>query len=431
MLLLAIGGIALSACGGGGGGTEPEIDPATGNRIIKILFHVNQTTAEGKAYKKRIDAFNEAHKEEKIKASATFKARTTGGADYEKQLIAYQLDGSLPDIITFDAPNCASYAAAGILYDISSQFNTDERDDFLSLNIYNNKIYGVPIQESSAGFFYNKRIFADAGIDVSGYTVDNPWTFDDFRSVCQRLKGRCDWPVDMRLYDTGDETAPYLLYSFIHAAGGEFVSSDGYTAKGYFDSDASKKGFKFIKGLVSDGYTSYAIGKGDFFDQKIGMYLSSGWTISDLDNKYQASFPNRDSWGLLPYPKDVKAASATGSWSYAVTDNGVSNKDAVYKLLKWMTSAESSTEVTNATGMIPCRKSCNPNYADGSPENILYKQLEQTGKERPVTVGYPQFSSAFNSVIYKLKDNDVDGVVNDEAASLQKELDRVKEQYNH
>ena len=76
--------------------------------------------------------------------------------------------------------------------------------------------------------------------------------------------------------------------------------------------------------------------------------------------------------------------------------------------------------------MIPARKSVEKNYAAGSPEYVLRQQLEKTGKARPATVGYPQFSSAFRNVIYELKDNDVASVLNNKTAALQLELDKLK-----
>ena len=331
-----------SACGGGSTGETPT--DKDGNTIIKIMFHVDEKSAEGQAYKKRIDAFNAAYKDQKIKASASYVARTAGAADYEQKLVGMQNEGSLPDIITFDAPNCASYAKSGLIYDISDIVPQDVQEDFLSLNEYDGKLYGLPIQESSAGFYYNKRIFSDAGIDVSGYTVDNPWTFAQFKDVCERLQNAGKTAVDMRLDATKDETATYLLYPFIYAAGGEFLSEDGYTATGYFNSSATQSGFQFIKDLVVEGYTSYAIGATDFFDGKVGMYLSSGWTIPDLDNKYPEQFPNRDSWGLLPYPQGTKSASATGSWSFAITDNHHEDKTKIKELLLWLVTAESSKQ---------------------------------------------------------------------------------------
>ena len=418
--------LGMVACGGPGDVDGEQPTDKDGNTIVKIMFHVDKSSTEGQAYQKRIDAFNAAYKDQKIKAQAIFKARSAGASGYETELLNNQLEGTLADIITFDAPNTAAYATSGLLYDISSLISAEDQEKFYSLNKYDGKLYGLPIQESSAGFYYNKKIFRDAGIDVSAYSAENPWTFEQFKDVCARLKAHGVTAVDMRLDATKDETAPYLLYPFIYAAGGNFVSNDGYTATGYYNSSATAKGFQFIKDLISAGYTSYAIGATDFFTGRVGMYLSSGWTIPDLDNKYREYFSSRDDWGLLPYPKDVVAASATGSWSYAITNNHHSDKTATLELLKWMTSAESSEAITNATGMIPARKDVVKNYAVGSPEYTLLKQLELSGKERPATVAYPTFSTTFNQVIAGLGNNDVTALLNSATNTLQTEMNRLQ-----
>ena len=418
---------AMVACDNpddGGGTTDKD-----GNTIVKIMFHVNSTSTEGQAYKKRVDAFNAAYKDQKIKAQAIFKARTAGASGYETELLNNQLEGTLADIITFDAPNTAAYASSGLLYDISNLISAEEQSKFYALNKYNGKLYGLPIQESSAGFFYNKKIFRAAGINVDGFTAENPWTLDQFKQVCAALKtyGNGITPVDMRIDATKDEMAPYLLYPFIYATGGSFVSADGMTATGYYNSAATAQGFQFIKDLITAGYTSYSIGATDFFTGKVGMYLSSGWTIPDLDNKYREYFASRDDWGLLPYPKGVVAASATGSWSYAITNNHRKDKTAVVELLKWMSSAESTEAITNATGMIPARNDVVKNWAQGSPEYTLMKQLELSGKERPVTVAYPTFSTTFNEIIYGLGTGDINTLLNSATNTLQAEIDAIKD----
>ena len=427
MLLVLVMLLGMTACNGGGDefSEEQPIDPE-GNTIVKIMFHVDKSSTEGQAYQKRINAFNAAYKDKKIKAQAIFKARSAGASGYETELLNNQLDGTLADIITFDAPNTAAYASSELLYDITDLIPADEQAKFFSLNTYNGRLYGLPIQESSAGFFYNKKIFRDAGIDVSAFTAENPWTFEQFKEVCARLKAHGVKAVDMRLDATKDETAPYLLYPFIYAAGGSFVSADGYTAKGYYNSTKTAEGFQYIKDLITAGYTGYDIGATDFFTGKVGMYLSSGWTIPDLDNKYRDTFASRDDWGLLPYPKGQEAASATGSWSYAITNNHHTDKTATLELLKWMTSAESSEAITAATGMIPARRDVVKNYAVGSPEYTLLKQLELSGKERPVTVAYPTFSTTFNNIIYGLINNNVTDLLNSAANTLQDEMDKIK-----
>ena len=432
LMLVLIMLFGITACNNGDG--DGIVDPgdgslptdSEGNSIVKIMFHVDKSSTEGKAYQKRVDAFNAAYKDKGIKAQAVFKARTAGASGYETELTNNQIEGTLADIITFDAPNTAAYASSGLLYDISNLIPKEDQDEFYSLNMYDGKLYGLPIQESSAGFFYNKKIFSAAGIDVSGYTADNPWTFEQFKAVCAQLKAYGVTAVDMRIDATKDETAPYLLYPFIYAAGGSFVSDDGYTANGYYNSNATANGFQFIKDLIDAGYTSYAIGATDFFTGKVGMYLSSGWTIPDLDNKYKENFASRDDWGLLPYPKGVEAASATGSWSYAITNNHHTDKAATLELLKWMTSAESSVAITDATGMIPARRDAVKNYEVGSPEYTLLKQLEKSGKERPVTVAYPTFSTTFNQVIRGLGNSDVRSLLNSATNTLQIEMDKLK-----
>lgn len=425
LALSAFMACGFAACGGGGGGgDEPEVDSA-GNTIVKIMFHVDEKSTEGQAYKKRIDAFNTAYKDRKIKASASYQARTTGAASYETELLNKQVEGTLPDIITFDAPNCASYARSKLLYDISSLVPQEVQDDFLSLNKYDGKLYGLPIQESSAGFYYNKKIFARANIDVSGYTVETPWTFDQFKDVCRRLKNSVTTAVDMRLDATKDETATYLLYPFIYAAGGSFTSADGFTATGYLNSSATQSGFQFLRDLVNEGYTSYSGGSG-FFTGEVGMYLSSGWTIPDLDNKYKETFADRNDWGLLPYPQGTAKASATGSWCYGITNNNHKDKSAATELLLWLTSTESSDAITDATGMIAARKSVDKNYAPGSPEEVLLKQLQLTGKARPATVAYPTFTTCFNQIIYKLQEKDsLSDILNSQTNTLQSEMDRL------
>ena len=417
LLLTACGGTNPFNGGGEGGGSSGK---------LKIRFHVDSKSSEGIAYKKVVDAFNTEFASEGIKVTASFVARTAGDSAYERQLSTDMLEGTLPDIITFDAPNCAAYAEAGYLYDFTSELSSTEKANYITLNTYKGKVYGIPIQESSAGFYYNKALFNQAGISVDGITVDNPWTFDQFKAACAKLAAIGKTPVDMRMDATKDETATYLLYPFIYAAGGSFVDETGLIATGYFNSANSKRGFQFLKDLVTNGYTNYGIGATDFFTGKVGMYLSSGWTIPDLDNKFPAVFPNRDAWGLLPYPKDQKAASANGSWSFAIGNNGRKDKTAVVKLLKYLTNAASSKTITDATGMIPANKEVQTNYAGGSPEDVLYQQLQKTGMARPSTVGYPQFSSAFSQVISGLRDGDVSTLVDNKANVLQENLNKLK-----
>ena len=133
--------------------SEEGLKPAK----LRIRFHVDAQSTEGTAYRKLIDAFNKEYAKYEIRVTADYVARTAGDSAYERQLATDMLDGTLPDVITFDAPNCAAYANTGYLYDISDYLTQAEKNKYTTLNTYQGRTYGVPIQESSAGFYYNKN----------------------------------------------------------------------------------------------------------------------------------------------------------------------------------------------------------------------------------------------------------------------------------
>lgn len=408
-------------------------EEANGNTVVSVMFHVSSSSKEGQAYKKCIDSFNEAYKEKKIKATANYTPRTDGSSAYETALISMKIENKLPDIITFDSPKCSYYAANGYLYNINNMVE-DIKGEFYesSLNYYDGKIYGLPIQESSAGFYYNKALFKQAGIsdrEISEYGDETPWTFAEFSSVCERLKPYCEKAaVNMSFGSTSDETTPYLLYPFIYASGGEFASEDGRTVRGYLDSDTTVGAFEFFKTLLDKGYTSDLVDANDFYNGKVGMYLSSGWTIADLRNKNYSAFPSGTNWGLLPYPCDKEgcAASATGSWSFGITQNHHSDKSAARELLKWLVNDDCSRLITDHTGMISAKKKVNEGrYEDGSPEAMLFTQLANTGRARPTMVGYSVFSTTFNQIIHELpRSGNIKSVISEKTVTLQETINK-------
>lgn len=427
---------ALSAgmmvgCGGLGGGRE-EIESRTdkyGNTVVTIMVHKDSSTKEGMAYQKCVDDFNNEFKSEKIKAQITYVAQTSGVDQYESTISTLygQGGGKLYDIIAFDAPKCAGYAKSNMFVDMTSLLG-DYVDEFIpaSVNKYNGKVYGLPIQESSAGFYYNKKLLNAAGVtdaEIDNYKT-NGWTFDQFKQVCAKLKNSGKTAVDMQLGAKG-ETATYLLYPLGNAAGGEYVSADGKTVGGYLDSAETKAGFQFIKDCISSGYTNYTIGDKDFLTKEtVGMYLSSGWTIPDIKEQYSANFTG--GWGILPYPHATgkPAVSATGSWSFAITNNGIRDKSAAVKLIKWMTSDTNAQRITAATGMIPAKSTINVSYEATSPEGVLYNQLVNTGKPRPAMAAYGDFSAEFNLIITGLRNDSVNDVISSHVKSLQTKINR-------
>ena len=423
--------MSVSLFGCSGDNNEPAVDE-DGNTIVQVMVHVAQQSAEGMAYNRITDSFNasDTAKENKIRVRVKYSPRSNSATGYETELIAMMNQGTLPDIITFDAPNTWSYASSGILEDITDLISQETQNDFfeISKNTYEGKLYGLPIQESSAGIYYNKKIFRDAGLlnRVENMTADNAWTIAEFESICAELKDDCTLPIDLQLYMANDETATYLLYPFILAQGGSFLSEDGMTATGYLDSAATIAAFQKIRNWADSGYTSYDASDVGFYTGQYAMYLSSGWSIPEIRNQYTQQLG--EDWGILPYPKGTRAASATGSWSFGMTTQCASREETAI-VLEWLVSTDSSVSITDATGMIPARKSAieQKNYTAGSPEYLLYDQLNKTGTVRPGTIAYPEFSSAFRGIINGLRnDLNASSIVSTQTTTLQNNLDRYE-----
>lgn len=423
---------SLAACGGMGG-ERKEIESRKdkyGNTEVTIMVHKDSSTDEGTAYQKCVDSFNAAYKDQKIKATITFVAQTSGVDQYDSTIstLFAQGEGKLYDIIAFDAPKCAGYAKSNMFVDMTELIG-DYVDDFIpaSVNRYKGKVYGLPIQESSAGFYYNKKMMNEAGItdgDLERYKT-NGWTYEQFYTVCKKLQ-TAGKKIDMQLASSG-ETCTYLLYPFGNSAGGEYVASDGKTVTGYLDSAKTKAGFQFIKECITKGYADYTTDGDEFLAQtkgNVAMYLSSGWTIPDIEHAYAKNFTG--GWGILPYPhaSDSPAVSATGSWSFAITNNGVRDKSAAVELIKWMTSDASATTITNATGMIPAKTTMNVSYDKNSPRDVLYGQLVNTGKPRPSMPAYADFSAEFNLIITGLRNDGVNSVLDSHTKNLQTQINR-------
>ena len=423
--------MSVSLFGCSGDNNEPAVDE-DGNTIVQVMVHVAQQSAEGMAYNRITDSFNasDTAKENKIRVRVKYSPRSNSATGYETELIAMMNQGTLPDIITFDAPNTWSYASSGILEDITDLISQETQNDFfeISKNTYEGKLYGLPIQESSAGIYYNKKIFREAGLlnRVENMTADNAWTIAEFESICAELKDDCTLPIDLQLYMANDETATYLLYPFILAQGGSFLSEDGMTATGYLDSAATIAAFQKIRNWADSGYTSYDASDVGFYTGQYAMYLSSGWSIPEIRNQYTQQLG--EDWGILPYPKGTRAASATGSWSFGMTTQCASREETAI-VLEWLVSTDSSVSITDATGMIPARKSAieQKNYTAGSPEYLLYDQLNKTGTVRPGTIAYPEFSSAFRGIINGLRnDLNASSIVSTQTTTLQNNLDRYE-----
>jgi len=414
-VLVSLALILASCSGGASENTEASETAENPAKLTKLTMwvHVSEDTLEGKSYKTRAQAFNDAHAG-KIEVEVQYIARGGGGTGYEDKVNAALTTSSLPDVLTLDGPNTAAYAKSGILLDLSDRLTEESKKDFLATalqqGMYEGKLYSLAIQESTVAVFYNKDMFVEAGLCSSvenceqdlGITVEDPWTLDEFKQIATTLKDKFNKPaIDLHL-GSQDEWVTYGLAPFIWTNGGELISEDGLEVQGYFNGDQTAKGFAFIQSMINEGL-SVAVPEDNAFE--VGLYpmsLSSAWTIPLMKYSYVDTVPN---WGVLPYPvgESGKLHVPTGSWAFGVSGS-TKNPEEAAKLAEWMTNKESTIMVTNATGLLPARTSA---YAEVSkykegPDKVFMDQLIAGGHPRPSVFAYPELTFSFQQAIDRI-----------------------------
>ncbi len=229
--------------------------------------------------------------------------------------------GGLPDVLTVDGPNVAAYASNGIIQPLA-ELTEEERSEYLPSIIeqgtVNGDLYALGVMESSVGFYYNREIIEEAGIDIPD--ADDPWTWSEFLDILAELKPIMEekngYPLDMT-FPVG-ETSIYYYAPFVWSGGGELVSEDGLTVEGYFNSEQTARAMEFFRTVVEKEYMSEAPIDHLFESGRAAFKFDGAWEV----NTVYTSYPDIE-LGVAPYivsdDWDGEAYTPTGSWAFAAS----------------------------------------------------------------------------------------------------------------
>ena len=188
------------------------------------------------------------------------------------------------DLFFLDVSLVPSFVDKGVVAPIDEYLDNEDLKDFLP-NILegfqvDGKTYGLPKDYNNLGLFYNKKMFADAG-------VTPPTTWAELEAVSKKLtKGK------VKALSLTDESARFA--SFLFQAGGKITNGEEMV----FNSPESIKGFEFYYSFFKNGYASTPKDLGD------------GWAGESLA-KGNAAMVVEGGW-LIPFMKDTAPALEYG-----------------------------------------------------------------------------------------------------------------------
>lgn len=382
--------LLLTACGN-------EKDSKTKNngddKTVTLWVQYSKESAEGKVMTQSIKDFNESN-DKGYKATVEYIPRSGSGGGYEDKVNAALTNNTLPDVLTLDGPNTAAYAKSGIIAPIDDYIT--KKDDLLPSIIdegtYDNKLYSLGYSESSVGIYYNKKMLADAGVDINSLpTVQNPWTYDQYNELFETLSKHYKKPAIDVGFDDHSEWLMYAFTPFVWSSGGDVVNAKGSKSSGSFDNSGSVEAFTFIQGLIKNDYSTITPEKNGFQKGIYPLKMSGSWTMQEMDSQYKDV-----EYGVLPLPmspKTKKLVSPTGSWAYGMSAT-TDKKEAAGALIDFLGSDQEVYDMSVGNSVLPSRKSTSDRLSSevSKQMKVLLDQNAETGHARPVLVNYPQIS---------------------------------------
>src|SRR3954471_12467068 len=179
----AAAGIApgLAACGGGdsGGSTSGGGGGGGGGGKVTLTWwdYFNETNEQ--AVKDRIAAYQKAN------PNVTIKRTAVPFAQLKQKLLQGATAGELPDIVVIDNPDHSSFAALGVLADVTEQVKQwGQADKYfegpMKSTIYQGRNYGLPDNSNCLALWANTDLLDKAGVAV-------PSTFDELKAAAAEL----------------------------------------------------------------------------------------------------------------------------------------------------------------------------------------------------------------------------------------------------
>ena len=359
---------------------------------------------------------------------------------YESTIRTKCAGNDVPDVFAVDGPNIASYASMGVLEPLDPYWDAEDYADLLDVSQlamkYDGKIYAAPLCESNTLMFYNKEMLAEAGIEPAT-SLEDAWTLDELIENAKALTKR-DSAGNVEVYglmpamftpNNTTEGMPYTQQPWLWSMGGDLVSPDLTTTKGYIDSEATRKTLQLWYDLHNTWGVSPAMEMTSPFEaEKVAVWYETAHIIGAWKNNLP-EFYESGKWGAMPAPRlDAGIVTSNGSWNLSMGKD-CKNPELAWALINLMTGAEHSGEFVEQWGRLPARKSVleSLDYYNDSPWDVVKMQMvdTNTARMRYLTPIYPQISEVyvelFNSVAFG---EDVDVAINQAQRKLEQVLAR-------
>jgi multiple sugar transport system substrate-binding protein len=303
-----------------------------------------------------------------------------GWPDLYNRILGAATSGQGPDVLNIGNTWSASLQATGALmpWDSSALDAVGGKDRFLAGSMSATGAVGkdpaaVPIYSLAYGLYYNKKMFADAGI------ANPPSTWDELAADGKKLTGNGHWGLALEGASIPENS--HHAFVFAQQYGGEFFDSSG---KPTFDSDGAVAGIKrYIDFMATDKIVNpsnaeYSANQSvtDFASGKAAMLL---WQAAASNLKSHGMTPDQYGLAPVPFPASPPAGakhinSMVAGINLAIMAN-TKHKDAALKFVKFMTSDAEQITLNKAYTSLPSVQTAYSDPAFQTPDVKTFQSI--------------------------------------------------------
>jgi multiple sugar transport system substrate-binding protein len=398
--------VALSAAGCGSSGAS-----ASGSKVVTVAYEdYGGDNQVGELMDKIMPTFEKEHPGWKVQLEPIAAPEN----DYYTKLDLMNKSASTqPDVLYEDTFLINSDVDAGYLAPLDSYVNSwSDWSDFYSaakgaVTAVNGHVYGVPMETDARGLWYNKTLFAKAGLPVPWH----PTTWAQVLSAAQTIKKKLPGVTPMEVYSgtpAGEATSmqgfEMLLYGtgetlYNHSDNKWVAPGSGFTAA-----------LNFIKTIYTSGLgpspeTELNPNIGNIVSQQ---WLPEGKLAIDLDGSWLPS--TWISGGPRPWPQ----WSTTMGWTSMPTENGqgsdittlsggwalsigthAANKQMAWDLISLALNTQNATYYTEISGNLAVRTdvASQSSYLKEQADIPFWSGLIKYTNFRPAYAVYPDLSN--------------------------------------
>ncbi|MEU6547149.1 extracellular solute-binding protein [Streptomyces sp. NPDC046859] len=435
LLAAALAAATLTACGGGAG-SDPDTVKVSFKQSTDNSVKVMDTYLAD--IKKQFEKANPGKKVEFVPIKAP------DSEYYTKLQQMLRSPKTAPDLVYEDTFLINSDITSGYLKPLDPYLaKWRDWDQFIdtakaAAKGEDGKTYGVPDGTDTRGLWFDKGVFAKAGLPSDW----RPRTWDDVLDAARTIKKKVPGVTPLNVYTGKPAGEAATMQGFEMLLYG---TNDG-ASDPLYDKASKKwitggKGFRDALAFVETVYkerlgpdVSDALDpnfgtrvRGELLPEgRLGIDLDGSWLPQDWLEGSGHEWPEwSEKLGLAPMPTQNGQApgkvSMSGGWTWAIPAKA-GNPDLAFEFVKTMQTKANAQKWYIANSGIAVRKdvAADPAYVDAQPGIEFFTDLVASTHYRPAYPAYPKVSTAIQEAMEGVTTGDVS--VEDAAKAYDEEL---------